>query len=272
MLYHEINKLIRAEAKKKNEKTVETVPASKLQLQAIEADVSSDYTQEEKNILKTLIRFGTKKMKKPDDNEKRESPDDKGGSEELIVAGDFIFHEINLNQLTFETPAHQQMLEEYEEHYQDENFDAEKYFLHHPNPDIVRLTTDLVTEKYTLSKIHNKVMQSSESEEHKLCDLMRVIMNIKQVVDGLDQKIDQFESSWLRLKIMSWKMPLCWSWKYERKRFGQTIGRAGFLNMIMNKTRTINEQRQTKEANKNRTKLQYYYQLLIIKHPIFATK
>jgi DNA primase len=192
MLYHEINKLIRAEAKKKNEKTVETVPASKLQLQAIEADVSSDYTQEEKNILKTLIRFGTKKMKKPDDNEKRESPDDKGGSEELIVAGDFIFHEINLNQLTFETPAHQQMLEEYEEHYQDENFDAEKYFLHHPNPDIVRLTTDLVTEKYTLSKIHNKVMQSSESEEHKLCDLaMRVIYEYKSklLTDLIKEKL-----------------------------------------------------------------------------------
>ena len=170
MLYHEINKLKKSEAKKTKEQAVETIPASKPQLQAVDTGVSGVYTKEEINILKTLIRFGTKKMKNPDN----------GGSEELIVAGDFIFHEINLNQLTFETPTHQQMLEEYEEHYQDENFDAEKYFLYHPNPDIVRLTADLVTEKYTLSKIHSKVMQSSESNEFKLCDLAtRVIYEYK---------------------------------------------------------------------------------------------
>ena len=170
MLYHEINKLKKSEAKKTKEQAVETIPASKPQLQAVDTGVSGVYTKEEINILKTLIRFGTKKMKNPDN----------GGSEELIVAGDFIFHEINLNQLTFETPTHQQMLEEYEEHYQDENFDAEKYFLYHPNPDIVRLTANLVTEKYTLSKIHSKVMQSSESNEFKLCDLAtRVIYEYK---------------------------------------------------------------------------------------------
>ncbi len=183
MLYHEINKLKRLEIKKTNEKAVDTAqtPASKPQQQGTEANVSGNYTQEERSILKTLIRYGTKKMQHPDNGEQ----------EKLIVVGDFIFHEINLNQLVFATPIHQQMLKTYEENYRDEKFDAEKYFLYHSNPEVVRLTADLVTEKYTLSKIHTKVTQS-ESEELNMRDLaMRVIYEYKNklLMDLIKEKL-----------------------------------------------------------------------------------
>lgn len=174
MLYHEINKL-----KKKSEtdstqiatKTPEAAETSNAPVVASTTiNQSNLYVQEERNILQTLIRYG--KMKMVD-------PSVKNSVDEAWIVADFIFEELNQDQLVFSSDLHQLLLKDYENNYKNDDFDAEKFFLYHSNPDIVRLTADLITDKYALSKIHAKV-KKIESVADKLHEhVPRVVYEFK---------------------------------------------------------------------------------------------
>jgi len=185
MLYHEINKLKKAEQGK--------MQTSTSQAQAVQTEVAAQpplsqspqsgrYFQEERNILQTLIRYGKMDMQHPDLKKQAKEP--------LIVA-DFIYEEINRDGIMFSTSEHQQILKEYETHYQEDGFNAEKHFLYHPEQSIAQLTADLVTDKYTLSKIHAKIKEV-KTEADKLHELVpRVIFEFKNrlVLDMIKEKL-----------------------------------------------------------------------------------
>jgi len=185
MLYHEINKLKKAEQGK--------MQTSTSQAQAVQTEVAAQpplsqspqsgrYFQEERNILQTLIRYGKMDMQHPDLKKQAKEP--------LIVA-DFIYEEINRDGIMFSTSEHQQILKEYETHYQEDGFNAEKHFLYHPEQSIAQLTADLVTDKYTLSKIHAKIKEV-KTEADKLHELVpRVIFEFKNrlVLDIIKEKL-----------------------------------------------------------------------------------
>jgi DNA primase len=103
-------------------------------------------------------------------------PDMKGEESDPLIVADFIYEELNRDGISFNTPVHQQILIEYEEHYKEEHFNAEKYFLFHPNQEIARLTSELITEKYTLSKIHARI-KKIDSDAERLFDLAPRIVN-----------------------------------------------------------------------------------------------
>ena len=185
MLYHEINKLKKAESEKRpaaaasaeNQASNTQAPVALNQL-----NQQGKYIQEERNILETLIRYGKMNMQHPDTKKEEHDP--------LIVA-DFIYEELNRDGITFSTPEHQQILTEYETHYQAEDFKAEKYFLYHQNAEIAKLTTDLITERYTLSKIHSKIKEVKTDAE-KLHDFVpRIIyeFKIRLVMDAVKDKL-----------------------------------------------------------------------------------
>jgi len=111
---------------------------------------------EERNLLQALIRYGRIDMQDP--MEKKHQP------EPLLVAT-FILEEINRDGLEMNREIHRQILKEYEMHWQDEQFNAEKYFLYHQDEQITRLTAELLTEKYTLSKIHSKLKKVDTDAE-----------------------------------------------------------------------------------------------------------
>ncbi|MDD4199724.1 MAG: DNA primase, partial [Paludibacter sp.] len=187
MLYHEINKLKRAEAGKVQATAAQSQsqpipPDSPSQAPLSPAPQPGKYTQEERSILQALIRYGKMNMQHPDTKKEVYEP--------LIVA-DFIYEEINRDGISFSTPEHQAILKEYEMYYQEENFNAEKHFLYHSNPEIAKLTADLITEKYTLSKIHAKI-KKVETEADKLYDFVpRVIYEFKNrlVLDMIKEKL-----------------------------------------------------------------------------------
>lgn len=172
MIYHEINKLKNAERNKpttpvQTDKPSENVPATGAFSQE---SLKGKFGQEEKNILQILIRYGKMKMLNPDIKIEEQEP--------MIVA-DVIYEDLNHDGISFNTPIHQQILQEYEAHYQEDNFNAEKHFLYHPNQEIARLTSELITEKYTLSKIHAKT-KKIETDEDRLYDLVtRIVYEYK---------------------------------------------------------------------------------------------
>lgn len=193
MLYHEINKLKANETTKKAQ--VAGPPASGNEPSPPVGTLHQEapkgkFLSEERNILQLLIRFGHLPMVSPDE---KKNMDDNG--EPPLKVSDFIFEELNHDQITFSTPLHQRILEEYENRCNDQNFQAEKYFLFHPEVEIAKLTSDLITEKYTLSKIHSKT-KKVESDEERLFDLTpRVVFELKNslVLDIIREKLHQLK-------------------------------------------------------------------------------
>lgn len=174
MLYHEINKLKTKRETDSAQIATKTPEATETSTTPVVASTtvnqSNLYAQEERNILQTLIRYG--KMKMVD-------PSVKNSADEAWIVADFIFEELNQDQLVFSSDLHQLLLKDYENNYKNDDFDAEKFFLYHSNPDIVRLTADLITDKYALSKIHAKV-KKIESVADKLHEhVPRVVYEFK---------------------------------------------------------------------------------------------
>jgi DNA primase len=89
------------------------------------------------------------------------------------------------------------MLEEYKQQHKQEGFVAERFFLYHPNTRISLLTAELVTEKYTLSKVHSKV-KKVETDAERLIELVpRVVFEFKNslILDIIKQKLIELKAA-----------------------------------------------------------------------------
>ena len=188
MLYHEINKI-------KNTEQGKTV--ARPQNQPAEAiphfedmdggDIyTSPYESEERNILELLIRYGQTLMYYANDDQK--TP---------VTAAAYITEELENDDIAFQNPLHQLIYEEYKAHAMDENFVADRYFLYHSDARISQLTADLITEKYTLSKVHSKV-KKVETDLERLIELIpRVIFEYKNslIIARIRQKLLEMKAA-----------------------------------------------------------------------------
>ena len=188
MLYHEINKL-------KNTEQGKTV--ARPQNQPAEAiphfedmdggsAYTSPYESEERNILELLIRYGQTLMYYANDDQK--TP---------VTVADYIAEEMESDSIEFQNPLHQLIYEEYKAHAMDENFVADRYFLYHSDARISQLTADLITEKYTLSKVHSKV-KKVETDLERLIELIpRVIFEYKNslIIARIRQKLLEMKAA-----------------------------------------------------------------------------
>jgi DNA primase len=182
MLYHEINKLKGAEREKVNSRqqneTPVGVPVDDLKLTA--PVVSGKFYNEERNIIQMLIRYGQNVMFYND--EEKTQP---------VTVSAYIFEELEHDGLGFYQPLHQQIIEDYKLHFQDETFNPERHFLYHPSIEISQLTADLITEKYQLSKVHSKV-KKVETDAERLIELIpRIIFEFKNslILDMIRHKL-----------------------------------------------------------------------------------
>lgn len=118
--------------------------------------LSGRFVNEERNLLQLLIRYGTLDMQDP--LERKNNP-------EPLAVAEYVYEEINRDGLEMNAAVHQKILKEYEIRWQDEQFNAEKYFLYHSDEAVARLTAELLTERYTLSKIHSKIKRIETDAE-----------------------------------------------------------------------------------------------------------
>ncbi|OIP81788.1 MAG: DNA primase [Porphyromonadaceae bacterium CG2_30_38_12] len=192
MLYHEINKLKTNE----KEKTAARVKndelhnqATKNQFDTVEKSLQSSvfqYNNEERNILQLLIRYGQKVLFAGTPQE----------PSQLTVA-QYIFDELEQDELSFFNPLHQLACSEYKLHINDNAFEPERFFLYHYNAKMSELAADLVAEKYTLSKVHSK-NKKVESDADRLGDLIpRVIYEFKNsyILDLIRQKLFELKAA-----------------------------------------------------------------------------
>lgn len=189
MLYHEINKLIKKQREKniKSTSLISGDSTTKISSSQPPIDVNEQkFDEEERNILQVLIKYG-KWVLYYEDIENT-SP---------VTVEDYILKELEQDQLHFNNALYALVLDEYHKNSQQENFNAENYFLHHPNSEISKLVANLISQKYTLSKIYSKV-KKIDAESEKLRDYVeRVILEYKNsiVVSQLREKLIEMKKA-----------------------------------------------------------------------------
>jgi DNA primase len=191
MLYYEINKLKNNEqeknaARRQNEPT--HVPPAHEDANNFVAKATSDskYEEQERNILQVLIKHGDSVFYYAD--EEKTHP---------VTVGEYVLEELEQDKLVFENRIHALMLEEYKNNHKQESFIAERFFLYHPRSEISMLTADLISEKYTLSKIHSKI-KKLETDQERLIELVpRVVFEFKNsiILDVIKKKLMQMKAA-----------------------------------------------------------------------------
>ncbi len=118
---------------------------------------------EERELLKLLIKYGLHKLFEI------ENPST-GYIDPVYVAG-FILSELEADQMESVNPVIKAVFDEYRLHGDDEDFDAIKYFVNHPDQRISQLVSDILSEKNKLSQFWRK-RGSYIEEEHEILHIL----------------------------------------------------------------------------------------------------
>lgn len=138
-----------------------------------------EFYQYELLIVQVIIRYGDKIMCYVEDEEGRETP---------VNVIEYIINDLKQDELSFHNPLHRQILAEATEHMNDTKFNAERYFLSHPEPDISRLAADLSSNRYQLSKYHFK-SQKEVTDEDRLHEMVPMLVgNFKDAIVKAEMK------------------------------------------------------------------------------------
>lgn len=149
----------------KKEEVQEGVPAEQPIVRPDKPIVSkrSPYEQFEIALLRYVVRYGEQVL--------YDYTDEQTNEQVVIRVAEYIRSELGNDGLTFYTPIFKQMLDEAADHCCEDGFVAHRYFLAHPDPDVSRISANLISEKYQLSKYHSKY-QEVEREEDRLEQLV----------------------------------------------------------------------------------------------------
>ncbi len=93
------------------------------------------------NILQLLMRYGDCVYANYDDGT-------------ACTVGEFVLGALQDDDIRFDNPLYQQVLDEYTLHMHDANFNAERFFKYHPDTLVSSLAVDLIADRYQLSRIH----------------------------------------------------------------------------------------------------------------------
>ena len=150
----------------------------------IQPAIRSKFESEERNVLQVLVKFGEMHFYYANDE-----------TQKSITVGEYIITELEHDGILFENTIHALMLNEYKTIFHMDNFSAERFFLHHPNNEISQLTADLISEKYTLSKIHSKVKKVVEDVDRFMDLVPRVILEFKNslIINQIKEKLNEMK-------------------------------------------------------------------------------
>ncbi len=162
ILYHEISKiknkelqakLIRPGEPRPEEK--KTVPTS--ELSNFDPRSQGKFAREEEHLVRLLIKFGEQVL--------YYSPDENGENEIPYTVADYVLNELNQDGLCFQNAVFEKIRMEYFENNSTADFNAVNHFLYHADVEVSKNVADLIAEKYTLSKVHDKYHKSKSDEE-----------------------------------------------------------------------------------------------------------
>ncbi|MDR2911146.1 MAG: DNA primase [Bacteroidales bacterium] len=140
-----------------------------------------------------FLRFLIKYCKTPLGKEEGENPHDP----EVVNVDDFMINELEKDDLVSDNDLFKTIFNEIRENIDNESFDSLKYFIQHPNGNISKLATDLISEKFQESKRWSKAGAYTEKEEDILDRLIPKIVleykhrKIRFMLEAIEKKIDE---------------------------------------------------------------------------------
>lgn len=183
VLIAEINKIrIRNYEKKKEQESKEN-PQEENEEYTIEIQgkafknisPKNPYERFEREIIRYVVRYGELPLYEKFEKQKR--VEGKNVYEENVVVEtgptviDFVKFDMDRDHLQFSNSLYQQLFDEALEHLEDDIFISNRYFLHHTDPKINKLASDLMSDKYQLSKIHAKSLgEDIDSKDSRLIE------------------------------------------------------------------------------------------------------
>ena len=123
---------------------------------------------EERELLKFLIKYGFHKLAKEEIHAIAES--------DPVYVGGYILSELEADQMESVNPAIKTVFDEYRRYADDENFDAIKYFVNHPDLQVSQLVSDILSEKDKLAQFWKKKGNYIEEEHEILYQLVPKVL------------------------------------------------------------------------------------------------
>lgn len=164
MLIREVNKIrlknVEKQKKRSPEKK-ETLPVE--HDEAFRNVFSADpYEKYERQLIHYIIRYGMNPIYRRFEREKRREGKKAIEVDVLVEEGPLVIHfikyDLERDHIEFTHPLYRQIFEEAVEKSGETDFVPDKYFLYHPDPKISELASEVMTDKYHLSKIHAKFL------------------------------------------------------------------------------------------------------------------
>lgn len=138
-----------------------------------EGKEGQEFYKYERLILQMIVRYGEKVMCNATNEEGQEVP---------VSVIEYVINDLKQDELSFHNPLHRQILTEAAAHIHDAGFTAERYFLAHPETTISKLSVELISNRYQLSKYHSK-SQKIVTDEERLYELVPALMiNFKYAI------------------------------------------------------------------------------------------
>ncbi|MCY1720636.1 DNA primase [Prolixibacteraceae bacterium Z1-6] len=198
--------------KELREKSQQAVRQTQQQQQQtpVPAEKPSRLLIEEREFLRFLLKHCKAEVFEVEDEETKEI--------HLISVGEYMVDELEADDLVPENKMFQKIFYEVRDNLENENFDPWKHFIYHPESQVSKFATDLLSEKHTESKRWTKAGAFTEKEEdildllvpkivneYKLRKIKKMMMDIEKAIDKAAaendfDKVIQEQSTYMNLK------------------------------------------------------------------------
>ncbi len=183
VLIAEINKIrLKNYEKRKQEQQKEQTAETAADI-SIEIDEKSfrnvspknPYDKYEREIIRYVIRYGTMPIYQRFQKQKRKEGKEVIEENVLVDVGPsvlkFVKYDLERDNIVFSNRLYGRIFDEAFERMEDEHFDCGRYFLSHPDAKISKLASDLMSDKYQLSKYHAKsIGEEIDSKDSRLSE------------------------------------------------------------------------------------------------------
>ena len=153
------------------------------------SETQDEFLEEELVFLRFMLKYGNAPLFEVE-NEETNKP-------EILSVAEFMIRELEKDELVSGNTLFQKIFNEIKTNHNTSNFDPWKYFIYHPDGEISKLATDLLSEKFVESKIWKKGGGYTEAEEDVLDWLIPRVINeyksrvIEIMLPKIEQEIDE---------------------------------------------------------------------------------
>ncbi len=170
VLIAEINKISRRNYDKKVEqKEKETARNERQEALSVtknepgrKLSVKNHFDKYELEILRYVVRYSNTPIYQKYEKQKRKEGKKVIEEDVLVEVGpavtEFVRYDLERDHISFSNDLYRQIFEAAVAHVEDPGFDSGRFFLSHPDAEISKLASELMSDRYQLSKIHSKIL------------------------------------------------------------------------------------------------------------------